>query len=94
MNERQKQVLLAKMVDALGPDLTGRTVAVWGLAFKAETDDMRESPSIPLIEGLLAPEPGSRPTTRKAMETRTRSSATGLCTPPTRTRPPMAPRRW
>jgi len=54
VNRRQKQVLIAKVVAALGDDLTGRTIGVWGLAFKAETDDMRESPAIPLIEGLLA----------------------------------------
>jgi UDPglucose 6-dehydrogenase len=54
VNKRQKQVLLAKVVEALGADLKGRTVGIWGLAFKAETDDMRESPAIPLIEGLLA----------------------------------------
>ncbi|HTO74415.1 MAG TPA: UDP-glucose/GDP-mannose dehydrogenase family protein, partial [Gemmatimonadales bacterium] len=53
VNERQKQVLLRKTEKALGA-LKGQTVAVWGLAFKAETDDMRESPSIELIEGLLA----------------------------------------
>jgi len=54
VNRRQKQVLLAKVVEALGAELEGRTVGIWGLAFKAETDDMRESPAIPLIEGLLA----------------------------------------
>ena len=54
VNARQKQVLLGKLHGALGPDLAGRTVGVWGLAFKAETDDMRESPAIPLVEGLLA----------------------------------------
>lgn len=54
VNERQKLVLLGKLLRALGPGLQGHTVTVWGLAFKAETDDMRESPAIPLIEGLLA----------------------------------------
>ena len=53
VNDRQKLVLLRKTEDALG-GLSGKTVGVWGLAFKAETDDMRESPSIPLVEGLLA----------------------------------------
>ena len=53
VNDRQKQKLLGKVKDALGGDISGKSVAVWGLAFKAETDDMRESPAIPLIEGLL-----------------------------------------
>jgi UDPglucose 6-dehydrogenase len=53
VNERQKRVLLEKIDRLLGPRLTGHTIGVWGLAFKAETDDMRESPAIPLIEGLL-----------------------------------------
>jgi len=54
VNARQKMVLLTKALGALGSDLSGHTIGVWGLAFKAETDDMRESPSIPLVEGLLA----------------------------------------
>jgi UDPglucose 6-dehydrogenase len=54
VNERQKQLLLRKVCRAFDDKMTGRTVAVWGLAFKAETDDMRESPSIPLVEGLLS----------------------------------------
>ncbi len=53
VNDRQKQVLFTKLSDALGEDLSSATIAVWGLAFKAETDDMRESPAIQLIEALL-----------------------------------------
>ena len=54
VNECQKLVVLEKALRYLGQNLTGKIVGIWGLAFKAETDDMRESPSIPLIEGLLA----------------------------------------
>ena len=54
VNDCQKLVVLNKVQRYLGADLAGRTVALWGLAFKAETDDMRESPTIPLIEGLLS----------------------------------------
>jgi UDPglucose 6-dehydrogenase len=54
VNECQKLVVLNKVKRYLGADLSGKTVGLWGLAFKAETDDMRESPAIPLIEGLLA----------------------------------------
>ncbi|HEY8831945.1 MAG TPA: UDP-glucose/GDP-mannose dehydrogenase family protein [Gemmatimonadaceae bacterium] len=53
-NERQKTVLLTKIYGALGKELAGRRVAVWGLAFKAGTDDMREAPALTLIEALLA----------------------------------------
>ena len=53
VNERKKRVLLEKIDRLLGPRLAGHTIGVWGLAFKAETDDMLESPAIPLIEGLL-----------------------------------------
>jgi UDPglucose 6-dehydrogenase len=54
VNECQKLVVLHKVLRYLGQDLTGKIVGLWGLAFKAETDDMRESPTIPLIEGLLS----------------------------------------
>ena len=59
VNELQKDVLAAKLIKLLGsPDqerpLTGRTVACWGLSFKPRTDDMREAPSITIIEHLLA----------------------------------------
>ena len=52
-NARQKRRLFEKLRAALDGDLRGRTIAVWGLAFKAETDDMRESPAVDLIEALL-----------------------------------------
>ncbi|HEX9310880.1 MAG TPA: UDP-glucose/GDP-mannose dehydrogenase family protein [Gemmatimonadaceae bacterium] len=53
-NERQKQILLEKLRCALGKDLHGKRVALWGLAFKAGTDDMREAPSLTLIDSLIS----------------------------------------
>ena len=53
VNERQKLRLLSKMQSHIGP-LKGKRVAVWGLAFKPRTDDMREAPAVPLIQGMLA----------------------------------------
>jgi UDPglucose 6-dehydrogenase len=69
VNDRQKLVMLDKLRFVLQGRLEGRTVAVWGLAFKAETDDMRESPSIPLVEGLLARGAGVRVHDPKATDT-------------------------
>ena len=54
VNESQKLRLLEKLDQHLGKSLKGKTVAVWGLAFKARTDDMREAPAIPIINGVLA----------------------------------------
>ena len=51
-NERQKRVLVDKIVARFGEDLAGRTFALWGLAFKPNTDDMREAPSRVIVEAL------------------------------------------
>ena len=53
VNHAQKKRMVAKMLAHFG-SLTGKTIAVWGLAFKPRTDDMREAPAIVIIEGLLA----------------------------------------
>ena len=50
----QKTVLQEKVISHFGSDLTGKTIAVWGLAFKPKTDDIREAPALVLIEQLLA----------------------------------------
>jgi UDPglucose 6-dehydrogenase len=53
VNRRQKERLVEKM-EAHFKNLAGKTIALWGLSFKPRTDDMREAPAIPIIEGLLA----------------------------------------
>ena len=53
VNHAQKLRLGEKLRDALGDDLAGMRIAVWGLAFKPQTDDMRDAPSLTLIEDLL-----------------------------------------
>jgi len=53
VNERQKQVLGRKVVARFGEDLSGKRFAVWGLAFKPNTDDMREAPSRVLLQELI-----------------------------------------
>ena len=53
-NKKQKQYLFEQIVARMGKDLDGRHICVWGLAFKPETDDMREASSIDLIRALCA----------------------------------------
>lgn len=52
VNEAQKSLLFEKLVARIGPDLRGKRIALWGLAFKPETDDMREATSLVLIDRL------------------------------------------
>lgn len=54
VNENQKQILYKKLLKAFDGNLGGKTVALWGLAFKPETDDMREAPSVVTANLLLA----------------------------------------
>jgi UDPglucose 6-dehydrogenase len=79
VNSRQKQKLPTMLTRSLDGNLEGRRIAVWGLAFKAETDDMRESPAIDLIENLLAAgaevhahDPGAMETAQGLFEDRIR----------------------
>ena len=53
VNTRQKKVLVSKILRHFGNDLTGKKIAIWGLAFKPNTDDIREAPAIEIIDGLL-----------------------------------------
>jgi UDPglucose 6-dehydrogenase len=53
VNSKQKKILLPKIDAYFNGDLSGKTIAIWGLAFKPETDDIREAPSIDMMEALL-----------------------------------------
>lgn len=53
VNERQKNILFDKLMKYYNGDIKGKTIAIWGLAFKPKTDDMREAPSLVLIDKIL-----------------------------------------
>ena len=53
INKKQRKLFVDKVLDVLGSDLNGKTIAVWGLSFKPKTNDMREAPSITIINELL-----------------------------------------
>jgi len=54
VNHRQKQVMVEKIVNCYGTDLSGKTFAIWGLAFKPRTDDTREAPALVVVKELLS----------------------------------------
>ncbi|MDR1882752.1 MAG: UDP-glucose/GDP-mannose dehydrogenase family protein [Prevotella sp.] len=60
VNERQKNILFDKLMKYYNGDIKGKTIAVWGLAFKPKTDDMREAPSLVLIDKILKAGAGVR----------------------------------
>ena len=76
VNKAQKERLVAKMQQHFG-NLAGKTIALWGLAFKPRTDDMREAPAIPIIERLLergasvrAFDPAAAPVAKRMFDSR------------------------
>jgi UDPglucose 6-dehydrogenase len=54
VNEKQKTIILPKLKKYFNGDLKGKNIAIWGLAFKPDTDDIREAPALYIIDGLLA----------------------------------------
>lgn len=76
-NDRQKYRLADKVFARFGKDLSGKTFALWGLAFKPGTDDMREAPSLVLIEQLIAAGANIRAHDPVAIETASREMKQG-----------------
>ncbi len=67
VNEEQKQLLVERIKQRFGQDLAGMTFGIWGLAFKPDTDDMREAPAITIINGLLEANAGVKAYDQKAL---------------------------
>ncbi|MEP6779242.1 MAG: nucleotide sugar dehydrogenase, partial [Gemmatimonadaceae bacterium] len=84
-NDYQKDVMFHRLKDALGVKLKGARIAIWGLSFKPQTDDMRESPSLNLIASLLeaganvvAHDPVAMPHARTRLDARVTLAATNF----------------
>jgi UDPglucose 6-dehydrogenase len=68
VNESQKRLLVDRVIERFGEDLSGRRFAIWGLAFKPRTDDIREAPALVIIRELLARGASIRAFDPKAVE--------------------------
>ena len=82
-NEAQKTILFDPLRDYFKGDLNGKRIALWGLAFKPETDDIREAPALYMIDKLTAAVQKWWPLTPKPWTTSANASATRSNTPPT-----------
>ena len=94
VNNRQKRLLFEKLKKRFGNDLKNKTIAVWGLSFKPNTDDMREAPSIVLIENLIAEGAKIKAYDPEATQKRARFSRTRLFTLTKLTKLSKEPMLW
>lgn len=69
VNKKQREIFIEKVINVLGENLSGKTIAVWGLSFKPNTNDMREAPSITIINELLRRGANIKAYDPKAIET-------------------------
>ena len=95
VNDEQFERVADKIEPTAGGSLDGAPVAVWGLTFKARTDDLRDSPSLEIIDRLRRrAAPGSGPTTPRSRPAPPTPASTASRSSPTPTRPATAPRCW
>ena len=94
VNERQKTVLAEKIEQHFAGKLADKAIAIWGLAFKPGTDDIREAPSLVLIDGCWSCGRRCASTTRRRWPTSAPSTAIGWCTASSATTPCWAPTPW
>ena len=94
VNVRQRQVIFNKIVARFGKDLSKCTFAIWGVAFKPKTDDIREAPAVVLIEKLIEAGAALRLMTPRHWSISSIASASGSATARTFTRPSTVPTHW